>query len=87
MAHGGDGPNWEWKAPDLRPGGDWLLARVASLKAAVCGLPDAHVHLANGLAALDTHRQNYGGSIHKLQLLWWEFPPEHWEELTCSSSR
>jgi hypothetical protein len=31
MAHSGDGSNWEWKAPDLSPGSDWYLARVASL--------------------------------------------------------
>jgi hypothetical protein len=31
-----------------------------------------------GLAALATHRLNYEGDngIHRLQLLWWEFPPE-----------
>ena len=78
-----EGPEWEWKAPDLSPGGEWHTARVSSLQAAVRGLPDADEHLAKGLAALDTHRKNYEGegSIHKLQLLWWEFPPEHWEEL------
>ena len=36
-----------------------------------------------GLRALDTHRANYegDGTIKQLQILWWEFPPEHWEEL------
>ena len=35
-----------------------------------------------GLAALDLHRQNYeSDDIHRLQLLWWEFAPEHWDEL------
>jgi hypothetical protein len=78
-----DDSTWEWQAPDLSPGGEWHLARVASLRKAVQGLPDEAEQLAKGLAALDTHRQNYkgDGSIHKLQLLWWEFPPEHWEEL------
>jgi hypothetical protein len=82
-ATGNEGPDWLWTAPDLRAGGTWHQARVANLKAAVHGLSDAELQLSKGLAALDTHRLNYAtsGSIHKLQLLWWEFPPEHWEEL------
>jgi hypothetical protein len=33
--------------------------------------------------ALDIHRRNVDGdgSIQQLQILWWEFPPEQWEEL------
>jgi hypothetical protein len=83
MASTDEAPEWLWTAPDLSAGGEWHQARVANLKAAVHGLPDATEQLAKGLAALDVHRLNYAeaGSIHRLQLLWWEFPPEHWEEL------
>jgi hypothetical protein len=83
MAGSGNGPDWEWKAPDLSPGGEWHMTRVANLKAAIQGLPDELEQWNKGLEALATHRKNYEGegSIHKLQLLWWEFPPEHWEEL------
>lgn len=73
----GRAPDWLWTAPDLSSGGEWHQARVANLKVAVHGLPNAAEHLARGLAALDVHRLNYAeaGSIHRLQLLWWEFPP------------
>jgi hypothetical protein len=83
MAGGGDGPDWQWRAPDLNPGSDWHMARVANLKVAVRGLPDEQEQWTKGLEALKIHRKNYEGegSIHKLQLLWWEFPPEHWEDL------
>jgi hypothetical protein len=83
MASDDEGPDWLWTAPDLSSGGEWHQARVASLKVAIHGLADAEEQWAKGLAALDVHRLNYAeaGSIHQLQLLWWEFPPEHWEEL------
>ena len=38
----------------------------------------------DGLAALDVHRTNYtmeGPAASTLQILWWEFPPEHWTDL------
>ena len=78
-----EGPDWVWTAPDLSSGGEWHQARVANLKVTVQGLPDAAEQLSKGLAALDIHRLNYAekGSIHRLQILWWEFPPEHWEDL------
>jgi hypothetical protein len=76
---------WEWSPPDLRPGGEWHNARVANLEAAVTGMVDADEIKEAGLKALETHRANYegDGTIKQLQILWWEFPPEHWEELRC----
>jgi len=38
----------------------------------------------NGIRALDVHRKNYTATHpepKELQLLWWEFPKEHWDEL------
>jgi hypothetical protein len=74
---------WEWSPPDLSEGGEWHQARVANLRKAVAGLPDADVVYQEGLKALRVHKRNYeeDGIIHQLQLLWWEFPPEHWEAL------
>jgi len=74
---------WEWSPPDLSPGGEWHTARVASLKTAIAGQANADQLLKEGLHALDIHRENYGGdgTLKHLQILWWEFPPEHWAEL------
>jgi hypothetical protein len=39
--------------------------------------------------ALDIHRRNYSeAGPQRLQLLWWEFPSEHWESLRegCSAN-
>lgn len=78
----GDPSEWTWKAPDLSEGGEWYQARVASLEEAIAGRPDADLLRADGLEALRRHRTNYGeeGPQH-LQILWWEFPSEHWTEL------
>jgi hypothetical protein len=46
------------------------------------GLRDEKLWIREGKKALDRHRQNYGPKGPQyLQLLWWEFPPEHWEPL------
>ena len=48
----------------------------------VSGLDDAETLFADGLAALRVHRDNYGPDGPKrLQLLWWEFPRQHWTAL------
>jgi hypothetical protein len=74
---------WNWSPPDLSEGGLWYQARVASLGQAVTGLPDPEQAYRDGLEALRIHQTNYGEDdvIHRLQLLWWEFPPEHWEAI------
>lgn len=72
----------DWVPPDLSEGGDWHRERVRTLEVAIAGWSDATRLRKEGLEALERHRENYGpeGPKH-LQLLWWEFPPEHWEEL------
>jgi hypothetical protein len=54
-----------------------------SLRQAVIDLPNPEQAYRDGLEALKIHRTNYGEDdiIHRLQLLWWEFPPEHWEAI------
>jgi hypothetical protein len=81
---GTETPDWEWVPPDLSEGREWHSAQVASLKAAVSGLPEADRLLKEGLEALTIHQDKYktnDGTIKHLQLLWQEFPPEHWTEL------
>jgi hypothetical protein len=81
---GTETPDWEWVPSDLSEGGEWHSAWVASLKAAVAGMPEADQLFKEGLEALNVHHENYktdDGTIKHLQLLWWEFPPEHWAEL------
>lgn len=80
---------WTWKPPDLSPGGAWYSKRVHNLRIASATLPDSELVYANGLKALEHHRTNYTETHpdpHHLQLLWWEFPPEHWEALRTGSS-
>ena len=77
--------NFEWKPPDLRPGQSWHNVRLSNLRRAASLYPGRESELYDhGLSLLDIHRQNYtteGADVKQLQLLWWEFPPEHWDEL------
>jgi hypothetical protein len=75
---------FDWTPPDLSEGGEWFLARVASLHEAAQTLPDPDKIIKEGLKLLTIHRGNYdanGPKPTRLQLLWWEFPPEHWTSL------
>ena len=78
-----DGINWEWMPPDLSPGGKWHTEHLQKLYMATEGHPEADRLRQEGMEALKIHRRNYedNGEIKQLQILWWEFPPEHWEEL------
>jgi hypothetical protein len=72
----------EWEAPDLSEGSCWYKARLHSLRQAIQNLPDQERHLEEGMQALARHRLNYTPEgPQQLQLLWWEFPEEHWEPL------
>jgi hypothetical protein len=77
-------PVFKWNPPDLSEGGAWYNERVHSLRAAVATLPDPATIFREGLELLAIHRTNYtatGPAPKRLQLLWWEFPPEHWTPL------
>jgi len=71
----------DWKLPNLRIGGAWYLARIATLtKVASEYGTDAPRLVKEGKAILDIHRNNYdceGPRPQRLQLIWWEFPVEH----------
>jgi hypothetical protein len=72
---------WQWEPPDISQGSPWHMDRVYNLLDACKGLKESLRHFDEGLLALDRHRQNYGGKITYLQILWWEFPCERWSEL------
>lgn len=73
---------WSWEAPDLGKGSPWYQACIASLCHAILNLQDGDLHFVDGLEALQVHRKNCSGTgPKKLQILWWEFPSEHWEAL------
>jgi hypothetical protein len=75
---------FSWKPPDLSPGGVWCEKRIANLRKAAESFQDPTSVVQEGLAAIEIHRSNYdaeGPKAKRLQLLWWEFPPEHWQPL------
>ena len=60
---------------------------MKSLYAATETLPNHDQLCSEGLKALEVHRENFElGELRKLQLLWWEFPPQHWTELCKGGS-
>jgi hypothetical protein len=76
-------PTFDWIPPDLSVEGEWYNERVATLWEAADKLPDPEKVVKEG-KLLKIHRGNYtpaGPSPKQLQLLWWEFPPEHWTAL------
>lgn len=80
------GPPFHWAPPDLSEGGEWYLERVAALQTAAKTMPNPDSIVREGLELLTIHRGNYTATgpapkPKQLQLLWWEFPPEHWKAL------
>lgn len=83
-------PPCSWRPPDLTPGRPWHTARLNTLFAAAKQYPGREIELINhGLDCLRRHRWNYdanGSAPTHLQILWWEFPREHWDDLREGSS-
>ena len=78
-----------WQPPDLSPGQPWHCERIHNLKKATAYFPKSIRArlIKEGEEALKVHRQNYSDEGPKrLQLLWWEFPKEHWNALISGSS-
>jgi hypothetical protein len=68
----------------LSPEGAWHQKRLETLRKASDSCADPEQVFKEGLVALEIHRNKYdafGPSPTQLQLLWWEFPPEHWTPL------
>lgn len=78
---------WVWECPDLSLGGLWYQTTHQKLVTAAAGYPKPSDIIREGEVLLDIHRLNYGPEgIHQLVLLWWEWPPEHWEELRVGAT-
>ena len=76
--------DFTWQPKDLSEGGEWYQDRISHLRHACAHFPNSTDLYNDGLERLRTHRSNYdkdGPNPSYLQLLWWEFPPEHWVEL------
>ena len=64
--------------------GMWFLQRISNLREACSQYHNKDELFDDGLSRLDRHRMNYnsdGPAPKWLQLLWWEFPSEHCDEL------
>jgi hypothetical protein len=73
---------FEWEAPDLIEGGEWCEARLDKLRTITEGWHDQDLVMIEARRLLASHRLNYtsqGGQ--RLEILWWECPPEDWESL------
>jgi hypothetical protein len=74
-----------WKPPDLSPGSPWTRETIQELRAACDKYDNSKSMFLDGLKRLKLHRGNYDeegppNPTH-LQLLWWEFPRERWNDL------
>ena len=83
-------PEFHWEPPDLRVGGEWHRQRVANLERAIARYPEEEREglRQEGMRILTIHQGNYddkGPKPTRLQVLWWEFPPEHWESVRVGS--
>ena len=77
-------PEFSWTPPDLEPGKEWHQIRLANLWTASRYYQEADAVYQDGLNRLEIHQNNYsseGPNPKQLQLLWWEFPIDHWETL------
>jgi hypothetical protein len=77
-------PPFSWVPPNLAPGGSWHTKRMEHLRLAAACYSDPDALIEDGIRMLEVHRRNYnaeGPDPKHLQLLWWEFPKEHWDGL------
>jgi hypothetical protein len=80
---------FSWCPPDLSIGGVWYQERDTNLVKAAAHYENRVQLVHDGLRALEVHRSNYTATHpepKQLQLLWWEFPPEHWDEIRNGGS-
>jgi hypothetical protein len=78
---------FESKAPDLRDGGEWCEARLDKIRTVTSVWHDHDCIMVEARRLLASHRLNYTsqGAQH-LEILWWEWSPEHWESLRFGGS-
>jgi hypothetical protein len=81
--------HFSWKPPDLSLTSNWTKARVSNLISSALLFQDPGPLIEEGLRILQRHRTNYtpyGPNPTHLQLLWWEFPEESWDNIRNGSS-
>ena len=82
-------PPFQWFPPDLSEGSPFFKERVTNLERAARLYPNPDDIIEDGLELLVRHRGNYTATHPDpkcLQLIWWEFPRDHWEALRLGSS-
>jgi hypothetical protein len=75
---------FSWAPPNLSPGGSWHTMHRETLRLAAAQYSDPDKLIREGIHLLKVYCQNYvakGPEPNSLQLLWWEFPKEHWNKL------
>jgi hypothetical protein len=75
---------FSWVPPDLSPTSEWSRDRAYNFVMAAIQYDNPGPLIADGMRMLERHCSNYTVSAPKpthLQLLWWEFPRESWDEL------
>jgi hypothetical protein len=80
---------FSWNPPDLTPRSAWTRERTFSLIQAALRYDDPGTIIEEGMRMLANHRLNYtleGPNPTHLQLLWWEFPIESWEDIRTGCS-
>ena len=74
-------PDWAWQLPDLSEDSAWFVSRIATLNDATAAAPDRDRLRSEGLATLRRYIRTLMGQETTLNLLWWEWPPTHWERI------
>jgi hypothetical protein len=79
--------HFKCQAPDLIDGGEWYEARLYKLRTITEGLHDQYCITVEARRLLASHGLNYTsqGAQH-LEILWWEWSPEHWDSLRFGGS-
>jgi hypothetical protein len=78
---------FEWDAPDLQDGGEWCEARLDKLRTITEGWHANRLVMMDARRLLASHHLNYTSQgAKRLEILWWEWPPENWESLRFGGS-
>jgi hypothetical protein len=76
---------FSWCPPNLECDSPWFNDHVRLLRYASQSFTDLKKVVEEGLEILRIHQGNYYTPMHPypkcFQIVWWEFPPEHWIDL------
>jgi hypothetical protein len=78
---------FECEDPDLKEGGGWCEARLDKLRTITEVWHDQDLFMIYARRLLASHCLNYTSQgAQRLEILWWECPPENWEYLRFGGS-